>query len=96
MWRRGIPTSPERVGPSKGKFCMDTKKSFICSNISQSTFPPAPEAWDKTPSQNPNCNANSEHQQEDKQMRSPFFPAAHSVMEALVKATSKAAQELIV
>jgi len=95
VWTRGIPTSPEKVGPWKGKFCGDTKKSFICSNISQSTFPPAPEAWGPE-GQNPNCNANSEHQQEDKQMRSPFFPAAHSVMEALAKEVASKAKELIV
>eukprot|EP00933_Yihiella_yeosuensis_P050949 TRINITY_DN4875_c1_g2_i1.p1 TRINITY_DN4875_c1_g2~~TRINITY_DN4875_c1_g2_i1.p1 ORF type:complete len:560 (-),score=135.72 TRINITY_DN4875_c1_g2_i1:211-1890(-) len=43
VWHRGIPTSPEKVGPSKGKFCMDTHKSPMCSDISQATFPPKPE-----------------------------------------------------
>merc|ERR1719444_355062 len=43
VWYRGIPTSPEKVGPSKGKYCMDTHKTPICSNISQKSFPPLPE-----------------------------------------------------
>jgi len=83
VWTRGIPTSPERVGPSAGKFCMDTKKSFICSNISQTTFPPAPEAAGPE-GQDPTCS--SGHQAEDKQMRAPYFPAAHGVLDAIAKA----------
>merc|ERR1712203_1027037 len=43
VWHRGIPTEPEKVGPSKGKFCMDTHKDPMCADISQSTFPPKPE-----------------------------------------------------
>jgi len=43
IWYRGIPKSPERVGPSKGKFCLNPGKLDICNNISESTFPPAPE-----------------------------------------------------
>jgi hypothetical protein len=43
VWTRGIPTSPEKVGPSKGLMCMNTKKSDICANITQTTFPPKGE-----------------------------------------------------
>jgi hypothetical protein len=43
VWYRGIPKSPERVGPSHGKFCMNPKNISICNNISQTSFPPAPE-----------------------------------------------------
>jgi len=46
IWHRGIPTSPERVGPSKGKFCMDTKKvGDYCSSISADTFPQSLLDW---------------------------------------------------
>merc|ERR1711988_2091269 len=41
VWKRGIPTSPERVGPDKGKYCMNPQKIDMCNNISQTTFPPA-------------------------------------------------------
>jgi len=44
VWTRGIPTTPERVGPSIGKYCLNPTKIEICNNISQTTFPPAPEA----------------------------------------------------
>jgi hypothetical protein len=44
VWFRGIPKSPERVGPSHGKYCMNPSKLDICNNISQTSFPPAPEA----------------------------------------------------
>jgi hypothetical protein len=40
VWHRGIPTSPMRVGPDAGKFCLNAKKVDFCANISQSTFPP--------------------------------------------------------
>jgi len=43
VWHRGIPTSPQRVGPAKGKFCMNAKKVSFCENISQKTFPPQGE-----------------------------------------------------
>merc|ERR1712070_76994 len=42
VWYRGIPTSPERVGPSKGLYCMNAQKIPMCSNISQATWPPKP------------------------------------------------------
>jgi len=44
VWHRGIPTSPMKVGPDKGKFCINPKKISMCDSISQDTFPPAPEA----------------------------------------------------
>jgi hypothetical protein len=43
VWKRGIPTSPERVGPDRGKYCLNPTKIDMCNNISQKTFPPAPE-----------------------------------------------------
>merc|ERR1712072_768046 len=57
VWSRGIPTSPQRVGPSRGKFCMDTHKTQICANISQTTFPPAPEK--AGPPSNAGCGGSS-------------------------------------
>jgi len=83
VWRRGIPTKPERVGPDHGKFCMDTQKSPICSDISQQTFPPKPEAAG-TPS---NAGCGKEVEQDAKHTpRFPFFPGAHKIMEAVEKA----------
>merc|ERR1712232_435522 len=57
VWNRGIPTSPMKVGPDKGKFCMNPQKIPLCSSITASNFPPgisAPAAAsqqenDKTP-----------------------------------------------
>jgi hypothetical protein len=78
VWTKGIPTSPMKVGPDHGKFCMDTKKSPICSNISATTFPPAPEA--AVAASQDGCGTEAvDHEQV---MRGPFFPAAHKVMEA--------------
>jgi len=91
IWRRDIPTSPMRVGPWKGKFCGDTKKSPICSNISQASFPPAPEA--SGAESQAGCGAQVV---EDPLMRSPFFPAAHSVMDAVHKAMSQVPEAMIV
>merc|ERR1711907_362480 len=42
VFYRGIPKSPERVGPDHGKYCMNPQKISMCNNISQSTFPPKP------------------------------------------------------
>lgn len=39
VWNRGIPTSPEKVGPDIGKFCLNPKKASFCDNINASTFP---------------------------------------------------------
>merc|ERR1719217_1967785 len=78
VWTRGIPTTPQKFGPAKGKFCMDTKKSPICSNISQATFPPAPEA--AVAASQEGCGTEAVDQEHV--MRGPFFPAAHKVMEA--------------
>jgi hypothetical protein len=44
VWTRGIPTRPMWVGPDAGKFCLNPKKIDMCADISQHTFPPAPEA----------------------------------------------------
>merc|ERR1712110_251635 len=84
VWHRGIPTHPERVGPNKGKFCMDTKKiGGICGNISQATFPPAPEPA-SSPSSGPPAGCGGPAQ--NNQMRAPFFPSEQHVMDALNKA----------
>jgi len=49
VWYRGIPTSPERVGPDIGKYCLNPQKLDMCNNISQTTWPPQPvEARTKT------------------------------------------------
>jgi len=44
VWTRGIPLTPERVGPSRGKFCLNPTKIDMCNNISTTSFPPTPEA----------------------------------------------------
>jgi len=82
VWRRGIPTHPERVGPSHGLYCMDTHKSPICANISQSTFPPAPEPAGVLT--NAGCGGSAEVD-----VMATFFPAAHKVMEAIEKAKNQ-------
>jgi len=53
VWRRGIPTSPEIVGPDHGKFCLNPKKVEACNNISQSTFPPPEGAHKVVPGPRP-------------------------------------------
>jgi len=93
VWNRGIPTSPERVGPSKGLYCMDTHKTGphgICGNISQASFPPAPEAAVTGQAQG-GCGGAAESD-----MMSPFFPAKHKIMEAIAhaKAIGKLANEV--
>merc|ERR1719159_866711 len=40
VWYGGIPTTPEKVGPDHGKFCMNPKKVPQCNDISLKTFPP--------------------------------------------------------
>jgi len=84
VWRRGIPTTPERVGPSAGKYCMDTKKSPMCSNISQSTFPPKGEPADLPVLRN----------EVGSQMRLPFFPSGANLAEHV--AEHRQQQELVV
>jgi len=74
IWRKGIPTSPERVGPDHGKFCMNTKKDPMCDDISQKTFPPKGE-----PAGSVNTAGVSS------QSKSPFFASAHSMESALLK-----------
>merc|ERR1711953_785736 len=83
VWTRGIPTKSEKVGPSRGKYCMDTHKVAICSNISVSTFPPAPEKAG-TPS-NEGCAAVPA----ESEIRSPFFPSMHKIIEAIEEAKAK-------
>jgi len=46
VWNRGIPTSPERVGPDHGKYCLNPQKIDMCSNITSKNWPPQPEAPD--------------------------------------------------
>lgn len=53
VWHRGIPTKPERVGPDAGKYCLNAQKIPMCSNISQATFPPKPEAARKATKETP-------------------------------------------
>jgi hypothetical protein len=89
VWTRGIPTSPQRVGPSAGKFCMDTQKSAICSDISQTSFPPAPEA--AGPQSSEGCAPTPAKAD----IRSPFFPAMHKVVEAVEQAKAQLQQVLV-
>jgi len=78
VWHRGIPTSPEIVGPDKGKMCMNTQKSPICANISQATFPPRGEA--AVPGWHAEAAAVAAQGAPD---RLPFLPGAHAVHEAV-------------
>jgi len=92
VWNRGIPTSPERVGPSAGKFCMDTMKSEICSAISQTTFPPAPEAAGATSTEG--CAPGALPPASD-EVRTPFFAAKHKVLEAIEHAKAQLQQIVV-
>lgn len=67
VWHREIPTSPERVGPAKGKMCFNTKKADICENITQSTFPPPGEPIPNVTSVEDSEDSMPEH------IRLPFF-----------------------
>jgi len=89
VWTRGIPTKPERVGPDHGKFCMDTHKSPICSNISQTTFPPQPEPAGSS------SEAGCGSKVHENTHRHPFFPSLHKVTEAF-EAAKGAPQEMLV
>jgi len=84
VWVRGIPTSPQRVGPSKGLMCMDTKKSYMCSNITQHTFPPKGEPVPLGVSTIPAG-----------QQPPPFFPSFRVLGEHLAEMKQQAAQLLI-
>jgi hypothetical protein len=93
VWYRDIPTSPQRVGPSRGKFCMDTHKTKICANISQDTFPPAPEAA------GPRSQEGCASAEANTDVRLPFFPTAHKAMDAVAnakKAVSSQVQQLLI
>lgn len=92
VWYRGIPTSPQKFGPSKGQFCMDTHKTPICSNISQSTFPPAPEP--EGPQSNEGCGEAAASR-----AGSPLFASMHKIVEAVGQAKAElmqSDQELVV
>jgi len=84
VWTRGIPTHPEKVGPSKGKYCMDTHKDPICSEISQDTFPPKGE---------PAPPAMIVNKRSAEELRLPFFPSGHKLAEQLA---SRGDSELVV
>merc|ERR1712032_1075947 len=71
VWHRGIPKTAEKVGPSKGKFCMDTKKAAICSNISQVTFPPKGE----------HAQPSARESLQATQRAPPLFPSMHALVE---------------
>jgi len=76
IWIRGIPTHPERVGPSKGLMCMDTHKSPMCSNITIDTFPPHGEPAPPLTSAKPFATSS----------RLPFFPTGHTLAELASRA----------
>jgi len=50
VWNRGIPKTPEKVGPDHGKYCMNPQKIAMCNNISQATWPPKPAAAESSSS----------------------------------------------
>merc|ERR1711976_842564 len=84
VWRRGIPTTPEKVGPSAGKYCMDTKKSEMCSNISQATFPPKGEPADSI----------TVALEDGSKLGLPFFPSGHQLAEHVARHRTQ--QEVVV
>merc|ERR1719502_620741 len=93
IWTQGIPTSPMKVGPDRGKFCMDTKKAFICSNVTATNFPPQGEPALQTPNQD-GCPSGTptdgpEH------FKLPFFPSGRKFMETLMEAKEQV-QQLVV
>eukprot|EP00928_Gymnodinium_smaydae_P026064 TRINITY_DN2056_c0_g2_i1.p1 TRINITY_DN2056_c0_g2~~TRINITY_DN2056_c0_g2_i1.p1 ORF type:complete len:563 (-),score=82.70 TRINITY_DN2056_c0_g2_i1:202-1890(-) len=69
IWRRGIPTSPQRFGPDKGKFCMNSKKDPICDDISQNTFPPGADVKQVELGATATTS----------EPRLPFFPGQHAL-----------------
>jgi len=86
VWTRGIPTHPERVGPSKGKYCMDTHKVDICANITQESFPPAGEPALAS-------SASVVEKKSASELRLPFFPSGKKIAEMVVQ---HKAQNLVV
>jgi len=84
VWFRGIPTSPMRVGPDAGHFCMNPKKLDLCANISQATFPPkgqpASDDWKIHLAMMADKLA---------QLGMPFFPGQHSLTDVASQLTSK-------
>mmetsp|Transcript_1151 Transcript_1151/g.3540 ORF Transcript_1151/g.3540 Transcript_1151/m.3540 type:complete len:561 (-) Transcript_1151:95-1777(-) len=86
VWRRGIPTTPQKFGPDKGQMCMNTKHSPICANVSQASFPPRGEV--AGPGRG-DAGRGAHHAP-----GLPFLPGAHAVHEALSEA--RAQEQLIV
>jgi len=84
VWHRGIPLTPEKVGPSKGKFCLDTHNAPMCSDISQATFPPKGE---------PALGSPIVSKMSAEELRLPFFPTGQKLAEQLAQHRSK---ELVV
>jgi len=96
VWNREIPTSPMRVGPWHGKYCGDTKKSPICSNITATNFPPPGEPAD---SQMTSVGCGTEAKDKVENAKLPFFPHAKELLDAIAKAKAEVTekvQELLV
>jgi len=89
VWHRGIPTSPQKVGPDKGKFCMNAKKVDFCNNISQQTFPPQGEP---APS---HVVGGSPLASDSSRLGLPFFPGQH-VLQRLAARLQAAPEQLVI
>merc|ERR1711957_211852 len=71
---------------------MDTMKTGICSAISQSTFPPAPEAAGAPSTEG--CAPGALPPASD-EVRAPFFAAKHKVLEAIEHAKAQLQQIVV-
>lgn len=90
VWYRGIPTSPEKVGPSKGKFCFDTQKvGKYCSDISQSTFPMKPEPA-------PQSLASKSTEGAHATINHPFFPSGHALAHHVTRTQAEKKADIVV
>jgi len=88
IWYRGIPTTKEKVGPSKGKYCMDTKKiGKYCGTVSQQTFPPKGERA---------TSAGVSGTPEQAGFSNPFFPSGHAFAEHVTRTTAEGLTQIVV
>lgn len=88
IWYRGIPTTPEKVGPSAGKYCMDTQKvGKYCGTISQKTFPMKGE---------PAVDAGTQGLPPAAGFGSPFFPSGHAFAEHVMRGEMETPVQILV
>merc|ERR1711920_629673 len=87
IWYRGIPTTPERVGPAAGKYCFDTQKvGKYCANISQNTFPPKGEP----------ASATATGEAPHAGFRHSFFASGHALAEHIAHSQADTQAQIVV